>query len=201
MNDRAAPPHRPQTRVSVFAMADLLSISALLIVLGLGLSLLAVQAITGVPPHPCGSSEAADVVELLKQASLPDQAVIYELGSGWGSMVIALARAFPKARIRGIEMSPLPYWVARLRTRRLGNVSLQLGDFRRCDLKDAQAVTCYLMISPMPKLAALLDRQLCPGTPVVALTFWFRERQVAATRNGRGLRGAAALYYWPARAA
>jgi hypothetical protein len=179
-------------------MADLVSIAALLIVLSVGLSLLVVQGVTGVPPHPCGSREAADMVALLRQANLADHDVIYELGSGWGSLVIALARAFPEARIKGIELSPVPYWVARIRTRNMRNVSLQLGDFRRCDLSDAQAVACYLMISPMPRLAALLDRQLQPGTPVVALTFWFREREVAATRSGGGLRGAAALYYWPA---
>jgi len=179
-------------------MPHLISIAALLIVLGLGASLLVVQGLTGVPPHPCGANEAADVVALLRQAGLQDHGVIYDLGSGWGSMVIALARAFPRARIKGIEMSPVPYWVARIRTRTLHNVSLQRGDFRRGDFRDADAVTCYLMISPMPKLAALLDRQLEPGTPVVALTFWFRDRKVAATRNGSGLRGAAALYYWPA---
>ncbi len=180
-------------------MPDIVSILALLIVLGLGLSLLVVQGVTGVPPHPSGPAEAADVVALLVEAKLPDDAVIYELGSGWGSMVIALARAFPRAQVRGIELSPLPYWVARLRTRRMRNVSLHLGDFHKSDLREAQAVTCYLMISPMPKLAALLDRQLQPGTPVVALTFWFRDREATMTRNGRGLRGAAALYRWPAR--
>jgi hypothetical protein len=111
----------------------------------------------------------------------------------------ALARAFPNAHIRGIELSPLPYWVARFRTRKLPNVSLQRGNFFKFDLRDAQAVTSYLMIKPMPKLAAFLDQTLNPGTPVVSLTFWFRGRQPAATRDSPGLRGAAALYYWPAQ--
>jgi hypothetical protein len=180
-------------------MTAIASLLAVLFVLLLGLSLLIFQAITGVPPMPSTSSEASDVISLLKQAGLPDQAIVYELGSGWGSLVIALARAFPDAHIRGIEMSPLPYWVARFRTRKMPNVFLRRGDFYTLDLHDAQAVTCYLMIKPMPKLAELLDRTLKPGTPVVSLTFWFRNREVAATRDGPGLRGAAALYYWPAR--
>jgi hypothetical protein len=50
----------------------------------------------------------------------------------------------------------------------------------------------------MPKLAEFLDRMLKPATPVVALTFWFRGREVAVVREGPGLRGAAALYDWPA---
>jgi hypothetical protein len=186
-------------------MPDLSTLVALLIVVALCLSLLMFQLITGVPPMSSSAAEADDVVALLRQASLPEQAIVYELGSGWGSLVIALARAFPDAQIRGIEMSPLPYWVARFRTRRISNVSLQRANFYTCDLHDAHAVTCYLMIKPMPKLAALLDRMLKPGTPVVPLTFWFREREAAVRRQGPGLgpglRGSAALSFWPAHKA
>jgi hypothetical protein len=179
-------------------MTAIVSFLAVLIVFALGASVLVFQGITGTPPMPSSSSEIADVISLLKQAGLEERAIVYELGSGWGSMVIALARAFPNARIRGIEMSPLPYWVARLRTRKMPNVFLRRGNFYAFDLRDAQAVTSYLMIKSMPRLAEFLDRMLPPGTPVVSLTFWFRGRQVAATRDGPGLRGAAALYYWPA---
>jgi hypothetical protein len=177
---------------------DLLSMVALLIISACCLSILIFQGITGVPPLSSNSVEAADVVALLKQAGLAEQAVVYELGSGWGSLVIALARAFPKADIRGIEMSPVPYWISRIRTRNMPNVLLRRGNFYNCDLTDAQAVTCYLMIKPMPKLAGFLDRMLSPGTPVVSLSFWFRDRQVAASRESSGLLGATALYYWSA---
>jgi hypothetical protein len=182
-------------------MTAIASFLAVLIVLSLGISILIYQAITGVPPMPSTSSESADVIALLQQANLPNQAIIYELGSGWGSLVIALARAFPNAAVHGIELSPLPYWVARFRTRNMPNVFLQRGNFFKFDLRDAQAVTCYQMIKTMPRLADLFDQTLKPGTPVVALTFWFRGREAAATRDGPGLRGAAALYYWPAQSA
>jgi len=154
---------------------------------------------TGVPPHSSSSVEAADVVCLLKAAGLAERAVVYDLGSGWGSLVIALARAFPAAQIRGIEMSPLPYWIARIRTRNMPNITLRQGNFYDSDLTDADAVTCYLMIKPMPKLASFLDRMLKPGTPVVSLSFWFRDRKLAASAKSSGILGAAALYYWPAR--
>ncbi len=81
----------------------------------------------------------------------------------------------------------------------MSNVLLRRGNFYDCDLTDAHAVTCYLMIKAMPKLAELFDRMLVPGTPVVSLSFWFRDRQVAASRESSGLLGATALYYWPAR--
>ena len=147
-------------------MDHILSVIAVVIIFGLAVSLLVFQGITGVPPMSSCSGEAADVIALLKQAGLEEQAIIYELGCGWGSLVIALAHAFPQARIRGIEMSPLPYWVARFRTRHLPNVFLQRGNFYKFDLQDAQAVTCYLMIKTMPTLAGFLDGMLNPGTPI-----------------------------------
>lgn len=180
-------------------MTTLASTLAILIALTLAASLILFQLITGVPPVSSNSAEAADVISLLQQANLPPTPIIYELGSAWGSLVIALARAFPNAQIRGIEISPLPYWIARFRTRNMPNVHLQRANFFTLDLRDAHAVTSYLMIKPMPKLAAFLDGTLKPGTPVIALTFWYRDRQPIATREGPGLRGAAALYLWPAR--
>ena len=175
-------------------MMDVILALVLVVVMALGLSVLAFQAITGVPPLSASRAEAANIVALLRQAGLSERAVIYDLGSGWGSLVLALARAYPKARIVGIEWSPLPHWVARFRTRRMANVHLRRGDFHARDLRDAQAVTCYLMMKPMPKLAGFLDRVLSEGTPVVALAFWFRGREPAAVR-GTGT-SAAALYHW-----
>jgi trans-aconitate methyltransferase len=169
------------------------------IVLLLGLSVLAFQGITGVPPMSSSDTEGADVVKLLSEAGISERAVIYELGCGWGALVVALARAFPMAQIRGVEISPLPYWVARFRTRNLSNVHLQRGNFYHCDLRDAAAVTCYLFTKPMTKLAEFLDNNLKPGTPVVSLSFSFRDRAVSAVRQTAGPLGHAALYYWPAQ--
>lgn len=182
-------------------MADFLSTVLLLIVSILSVSVVAYQFVTGVPPVPAKAAESADVVALLKQAEMPQQAIVYELGCGWGSLVLALAKAFPHAQIRGVELSPLPYWVARFRTRHLPNVRLKRGNFYDCDLTDAHAVTCYLIIKSMHKLAAFLDRMLEPGTPVVAVTFAFRDRQAAAVcggRHGQGIRGKVSLYLWRA---
>jgi hypothetical protein len=73
-------------------MADLLSILVLSAVLVLGLSLLLFQFVTGVPPHPPGAAEAADVVALLREATRPGDAIIHDLGCDWGSSIIAVAQ-------------------------------------------------------------------------------------------------------------
>jgi hypothetical protein len=180
-------------------MLHLILLGTVLVVFALCLSLLLFQGITGAPPLSSGVVEGADIVALLRQAGVAEDGVIYDLGCGWGALVMALARGFPQGQIRGIEMSPVPYWVARFRTRNVSNVRLHRGSFYRADLRDADAITCYLLTKPMLRLGGFLDEALRPGTPVVSLAFWFRDREVAAVRQDGGLLSQAALYYWPAR--
>jgi len=180
------------------SIPDIFGMAILAITTAVALSLLIYYFVTGVVPMSSSRAEAAQVIALLQEAGVPEKAVLYELGSGWGMLVRALARAFPEALIHGIEISPFPYWVARLRTRHLPNVRLRRGNFFDCDLRDADAVACYLMIKPMPKLAALLDTMLPLGTPVVSLAFGFRDRHATAVRKVSGLPGVATLYLWPA---
>jgi ubiquinone/menaquinone biosynthesis C-methylase UbiE len=151
---------------------------------------------TGVPPVPSTRREIAVVVELLRQAELPPGATIYELGSGWGSLALGLAEAFPEARVVGLELSWLPLWVSRLRAR--GRVEFRRQDFLSVPLPDADAIATYLGIAAVRRLAPALDRVLRPGTPVVSLCFCFRDRRALQKRPVPGLAGEAALYSWPA---
>ncbi|MBB3148422.1 cyclopropane fatty-acyl-phospholipid synthase-like methyltransferase [Phyllobacterium trifolii] len=80
------------------------------------LSLLFFHALTRVPSWPLAESEAADVVALLRDATLRRSAMIYDLGCGWGSLLIALAKAFPDMHVKGVEISPFPCFVAKMRT-------------------------------------------------------------------------------------
>jgi hypothetical protein len=179
-------------------MVGALHFAVVFLTLLVSLSLVFPTLLTGVPTLSSSKSEATDVVALLKHAKLPEQAVIIDLGSGWGTLVVALARAFPHASVQGVEMSPFPYLVSRLRTRSLSNVSLRWGNFFRSDLRNADAITCYLMPNPMGPVCDLLDRTIRLGTHVVSNTFLFRGRAVSAGRQG-ALRGTVALYIWPAR--
>jgi cyclopropane fatty-acyl-phospholipid synthase-like methyltransferase len=131
--------------------------AALLVILAITLlicfSLLLYHGLTGVPTMSSTRAEAAEVVALLRQARLGENPTIVDLGCGWGSLAIALASAFPDARIVGIEISPFPYWRTRLRALRHSNVSVSRTDLFRFDLRSADAVVCYLMMKPMVKLA------------------------------------------------
>jgi tRNA A58 N-methylase Trm61 len=163
------------------------------------LSILYHHAKTGVPPVPATTEEIARVIALLRTAGLPPHAKIYELGCGWGSLVLGLARAFPEATIVGYELSPLPYLIAKLRARGRCRILIERRDYLEASLEDADAVTAYLMIKPMEKLALHLDRSLREGTPVVALCFCFRDRKPITRERLRKLGNEAALYRWPAK--
>lgn len=178
-------------------MTTLLTYAVVALTLLVGLSLVIFTAITGVPTLSSRGVEASDVVALLKQANLARSAVVIDLGSGWGGLVIAVARAFPEARVEGIEISLFPYLTSRLRASRLPNVTLRWDNFHCSNLRSADAIVCYLMPSVMPGVSNLLDRELRPGAAVVSNTFLFRGRTAAAVRRG-SQRGLVALYCWPA---
>jgi precorrin-6B methylase 2 len=168
------------------------------LVLGAVLSLLIYQAKTGVPAVPSTSAEIAVVVSLLRTVGLPEHARLYELGCGWGSMAVGLARAFPQATIVGFEISPLPYLVARMRAVRQKNVIIRRRDFRREQIQGADGIVVYLGIRAISRLALQLDTAVQPGTKVVTLCFSFRDRNPTAVTRVRGLGGVAGLYLWPA---
>lgn len=158
----------------------------LLIGLLLGGALILVYAVrTGVPPMPTGPTVRRAMFDFL-----PDRVdgVVYDLGSGWGGMAVALAERYPDNRVIGIELSPLPWLWSRLR---LGlqprpNLTFKRADFLKQPLGDAGALTCYLMIGAMTPLAAKLARELKPGAVIVSNAFALRgwePEKVAIVRD------------------
>ena len=83
---------------------------------------------------------------------------IYELGSGWGNMVVALAKRYPQRSIVAYEASLLPWLVSVVWVKALGlqNVQVRRQNFLHADLSDAQVMVCYLFPKGMVKLQAKL---------------------------------------------
>ncbi len=143
--------------------------------------------VTGVPPMPTSGGGRRALIGLLEKAPSDDpQGVVYELGSGWGGLAFALARRYPRATIRGIEVSILPWAASKLRlaVRPQPNLSFRRGDFHDCTLNDAGLVVCYLFPDGMEKLKTKLETELADGAMVVSNTFampgWKPERVVRA---------------------
>lgn len=179
-------------------MMMLVSYVAVALTLLAGLSLVIFAAPTGVPTLSSRGAEASNVIALLNQVNLARSAMIIDLGSGWGALVVVVARAFPEATVEGIEISLFPYLISRLRTARLPNVTLRWENFHRSNLRSAHAIVCYLMPSVTPAVSNLLDRDLKPGTAVVSNTFLFRGCTASAVRR-ESQRGLVSLNFWAAR--
>jgi len=98
---------------------------------------------------------------------------IYELGSGWGSLVIPLGKEFPESTITGYETSPIPYAISKMWVKLSGlhNIQLKRADFFETPLEDAAIVVCYLFPGAMRKLKGKFENELKPGTLVITNTF------------------------------
>ena len=130
------------------------------------------------------------VVEALKKEEpLAAGDVFYDLGSGDGRAVIAMAQAYPVATAIGIEKGPFPYLVSRMRRwlAKTGNASFFYKDFSRVPLGDATHVYMYLYPEVVQKLLPKFQSELKPGTKVVTCDFPFQT--IAARRTVPVVRG------------
>lgn len=142
--------------------------------------------VTGVPPMPTSGGVRRALLDLLEEIPHDPQGVIYELGSGWGGLAFAIARRYPRATVRGVEVSILPWAASRLRlaVRPQANLTFRRCNFHDCPLNDAGLVVCYLFPGSMEKLKPKLEKELTEGALVVSNTFampgWRPERVARA---------------------
>jgi hypothetical protein len=116
-------------------------ISALVIVLGVAVSIIRHTLVYGISPMP---SSPAVRRELFKHLPPLDSGEIFELGSGFGALAIPLARHYPNLQITGFEISPIPWSIAVIRARILGLNNLH---FKRCDFLKAKMSPAVLFVS------------------------------------------------------
>lgn len=124
----------------------------------------------GITPTPTSSKAKKCLMNALPATM---QGNIYELGSGWGTLALPLAKRYPNCRVMGFESSPLPFFVSQIR-KRLGNVpnlKLYRHNFFEADLRDANLVVCYLYPGAMRKLKEKFQKELKSGTLIVSNTF------------------------------
>jgi len=121
--------------------------------------------------------------------------VVYDLGCGDGRIVIAAAKEFG-ARGVGVEIDPAPLRMAVYQARRAGvegRVRFVRGDLFKADISEATVVTLFLFESLNRRLLPKLNKELRPGTRIVAHRYgfgddWPPERTVQV--------GASTLYLW-----
>lgn len=139
------------------------------------------------------------VQEMVKLAQLKHGDRVYDLGAGDARLLIAAKQKEPGITAIGCELIPTVWLLGRLNIwKSRQKVTLRFQNILRCDLNDAHCIFLYLIPSLMGKLKEKFDRELKPGTRVVAYVFKIPgkepEREVKAPWMG-GKR-AVRVYKW-----
>lgn len=108
---------------------------------------------------------------------------IYELGCGWGNLLIALSKRYPNRQIVGYEISLLPWLtcLCLIKLFRLHNVQLHRENFLKADLSQAKVICCYLFPEGMQKLAQKLSSSEAQPDYLISNTFKLPSQQPQKT--------------------
>lgn len=123
---------------------------------------------TRVPLYLSSREAGEELAELVPNAT---GVRVLDLGCGFGGLLRQLAGLRPSARLEGVEIAPLPAFVAWLRLRGTPRCRVRRGDLWGLDLTQYDVV--YAFLSP-PPMAALWDKvrsEMRPGTLFVSNSF------------------------------
>ena len=123
---------------------------------------------TRVPLYLSNRAAARELAALLP--ALPGVAAC-DLGAGLGGPTLRLARARPDAHVTGVEASPLPWLICRLRAIGVRNARMRFGDLFAHPLEGYALVYAFLSPAPMPRLWEKARREMAPGSLLVSNTF------------------------------
>jgi hypothetical protein len=91
----------------------------------------------------------------------PDAKTVMDIGSGWGTMVRAVAKRFPNAAVTGVEIMPVPYLYSIIRCAFVKNTKIFFGNvfkyLKKTDKKFNIGIT-YLLTTEMKDVEKFLMR-------------------------------------------
>ena len=140
---------------------------------------------TGISPIPSSSGARSVILGAVP----PDcKGVIYELGSGWGSLAFPLAKRFPANQVIAIELSPIPWIFSKVRywLNPLSNLEIVRENFHQVPLGMAAVVICYLYPGGMVELKKKLVNEVLPGTCIISNTFCFKNWKPLSVHSAAG---------------
>ena len=97
---------------------------------------------------------------------------IIDIGSGFGGLILHLARQRSSGHFIGIEIAPLPWVVSALRARLAGGLArFQRGDYRALDFAEYDVVFAYLSPVAMPALWEKAHAEMRSGSLLISYEF------------------------------
>jgi 16S rRNA A1518/A1519 N6-dimethyltransferase RsmA/KsgA/DIM1 with predicted DNA glycosylase/AP lyase activity len=113
------------------------------------------------------------VDEFFALAPVSAQDIVYDLGSGDGRLLIAAVEKGAGKAV-GVEIEPEKVQASRdaIKAKKLEDkITVIEGDMMEVDLTDATIVLSYLYFNAVEALKPKLEKELKPGTRVIAETF------------------------------
>jgi hypothetical protein len=149
---------------------DFFSLILLVIVILIVLSIVWSTLKTGISPM-MSSSKACKT--MLAEIDTHEKGPLIDLGSGWGTLVIAVAQKYPNQQVIGYELSWFPWLVSKIlkHSLRLDNLTLFRKDFKNADLSTASTLVCYLFPEGMVALQEKLVDEVFNKVTIVSNTF------------------------------
>ena len=147
---------------------------------------------TQVPYYPSGTALRPLVASLIPSGESPR---VIDIGSGFGGLVLDLARRRPDARVEGIELAPLPWLASCLRAAATrSSARFRRGDYERLAFGDYDLVFAYLSPAAMEALWRKAAREMRPGAALASYEFMAPGRAPDRIITPPG--GRRALYIW-----
>ncbi|MBA3722618.1 MAG: methyltransferase [Parachlamydiaceae bacterium] len=124
----------------------------------------------GITPTPSSPDAIRAIIEMIPETTSGN---VLELGSGWGSLAIAIARKLPNCHVIAYEISIVPWLVSLIfhKVMKNNNLIILRKDFFKESFEDVSLVICYLYPGAMKKLKDKFEKELTPGTIVISHAF------------------------------
>ncbi len=134
----------------------------------------------GISPMPSSQKARQAVIGLIEKTG---DGPVFDLGSGWGNLIIPLARKYPERKIVGYELSLIPWSVSLIlkHTLKLNNLQLYRKNFLKADLSDASVCVCYLYPKGMQRLAEKISAGEMAPQFLISNNFALPDHQPAET--------------------
>ena len=117
------------------------------------------------PPIPStGKVKVAMLEDVAKVLKRRKTQVVMDLGSGWGTLLLPLAKKFPQHHFVGIEYAFIPYFVSKFRSRGMKNIVFYRQNFFNADISEANIIFLFLLNHVISKMSIKCQKETKKGT-------------------------------------
>ncbi len=139
-----------------------------------------------IAPTPTSKKVAAKLIEMMPPFV---DGPIYELGSGFGTLTLKLAKRYPHTKIVAFEKAIIPFTLSKFLfwIYQVQNVELRFKDFRKESFKEGQYFICYLYRQIMPIISEKIESETSKTSWLITHTFAVPSRETAALSYSQDL--------------